>query len=74
MNKILTIKIGWVECLTFTDGSQLETAIRKKSVAQVKIHTLGAEGNKVALTKHHGATDTTLLFINNLLLMNSISY
>lgn len=55
--------MGKVENLTLADGSQLQTAIRKKPVNQVNIHALGAEGNEVALTKHHGGTDKALLFM-----------
>ncbi|EDJ90811.1 hypothetical protein CGSHi22421_05280 [Haemophilus influenzae R3021] len=47
--KILVIKVGQVETLTFSDGSQYESAIRKKVVPSVKIHSLGAEGNDVGL-------------------------
>ena len=49
--KILVIKVGQVETLTFSDGSQYESAIRKKSCAIGKIHSLGAEGNDVGLKK-----------------------
>lgn len=63
MSHILRIKVGKVESLTLPDGSQLQTAIRKKPVSQVNIHTLGAEGNEVALTKHHGGVDKALLFM-----------
>ena len=49
--KILVIKVGQVETLTFSDGSVYESAIRKKTVQSVKIHSLGAEGNEVGLKK-----------------------
>ena len=49
--KILVIKIGEVQTLTFADGSIYESAIRKQPVKSVKIHTLGAEGNDVGLKK-----------------------
>ena len=52
--KILIIKIGQVETLTFADGSQYASAIRKQPVSMVKIHSLGAEGNDVGLKAHHG--------------------
>ena len=44
---ILIIKTGLIETLTFPDGSSYESAIRKKPVSMVKVHTLGAEGNDV---------------------------
>ena len=47
--KILIIKTGLIETLTFPDGSSYESAIRKKPVPMVKVHTLGAEGNDVGL-------------------------
>ena len=52
--KILIIKTGLIETLTFPDGSSYESAIRKKPVSMVKVHTLGAEGNDVGLKAHHG--------------------
>ncbi|MDG6894194.1 MOSC domain-containing protein [Volucribacter amazonae] len=63
MAQILVIKIGKVQTLTFADGSVYETAIRKQPVSQVVINELGAEGNEVALTKHHGGVDKALLFM-----------
>ena len=49
--KILIIKTGLIETLTFPDGSSYESAIRKKPVQMVKVHTLGAEGNDVGLDR-----------------------
>lgn len=63
--KILVIKIGQVETLTFADGSVYETAIRKQPVPSVNIHTLGAEGNDVGLKKHHGGVDKSLFFMSD---------
>ncbi|AIB44996.1 hypothetical protein H733_0175 [Haemophilus influenzae CGSHiCZ412602] len=79
--KILVIKVGQVETLTFSDGSQYESAIRKKTVPSVKIHSLGAEGNDVGLKKHHGGVDKSLFFMSadsfnelNTLLNKDFSY
>ena len=79
--KILVIKVGQVETLTFSDGSQYESAIRKKVVPSVKIHSLGAEGNDVGLKKHHGGVDKALFFMSadsfnelNTLLNKDFSY
>ena len=58
--KILIIKTGLIETLTFPDGSSYESAIRKKPVSMVKVHTLGAEGNDVGLKAHHGGVDKAL--------------
>lgn len=63
--KILIIKIGQVETLTFTDGSQYASAIRKQPVSMVKIHSLGAEGNDVGLKAHHGGVDKALFFMSD---------
>lgn len=63
--KILVIKIGKVQTLTFADGSIYESAIRKQPVKSVKIHTLGAEGNDVGLKKHHGGIDKALFFMSD---------
>ena len=60
--KILIIKTGLIETLTFPDGSSYESAIRKKPVSMVKVHTLGAEGNDVGLKAHHGGVDKALFF------------
>ena len=63
--KILIIKIGQVETLTFADGSQYASAIRKQPVSMVKIHSLGAEGNDVGLKAHHGGVDKALFFMSD---------
>ena len=39
--KILIIKTGLIETLTFPDGSSYESAIRKKPVPMVKVHIKG---------------------------------
>lgn len=62
--EVLIIKIGEVAQLTFSDGSQYESAIRKQPVASVKIHALGAEGNDVGLKAHHGGVDKALFFMS----------
>ncbi|MGY4676434.1 MOSC domain-containing protein [Pasteurella sp. P03HT] len=64
-SEILMIKVGGVETLTFSDGSTLETAIRKRPVPMVKVHQLGAEGNEVGLTAHHGGVDKALFFMSD---------
>ena len=63
--KILIIKTGLIETLTFPDGSSYESAIRKKPVQMVKVHTLGAEGNDVGLKAHHGGVDKALFFMSD---------
>lgn len=63
--KVLMIKIGQVQQLTFADGSSYESAIRKQPVESVKIHALGAEGNDVGLKKHHGGVDKALFFMSD---------
>ena len=63
--KILIIKTGLIETLTFPDGSSYESAIRKKPVSMVKVHTLGAEGNDVGLKAHHGGVDKALFFMSD---------
>ena len=63
--KILIIKTGLIETLTFPDGSSYESAIRKKPVPMVKVHTLGAEGNDVGLKAHHGGVDKALFFMSD---------
>ena len=63
--KILIIKTGLIETLTFPDGSSYESAIRKKPVSMVKVHTLGAEGNNVGLKAHHGGIDKALFFMSD---------
>ena len=63
--KILIIKTGLIETLTFPDGSSYESAIRKKTVPMVKVHTLGAEGNDVGLKAHHGGVDKALFFMSD---------
>ena len=63
--EVLIIKIGEVAQLTFADGSQYESAIRKQPVASVKIHALGAEGNDVGLKAHHGGPDKALFFMSD---------
>lgn len=79
--EILVIKIGQVQQLTFADGSQYESAIRKQPVESVKIHGLGAEGNDVGLKAHHGGVDKALFFMSadafpalNALLGENFSY
>ncbi|MDU5725513.1 MAG: MOSC domain-containing protein [Haemophilus parainfluenzae] len=51
--------------LTFPDGSSYESAICKKPVPMVKVHTLGAEGNDVGLKAHHGGVDKALFFMSD---------
>ena len=63
--KILIIKTGLIETLTFPDGSSYESAIRKKPVPMVNIHTMGAEGNDVGLKAHHGGVDKALFFMSD---------
>ena len=63
--KILIIKTGLIETLTFPDGSSYESAIRKKPVPMVKVHALGAEGNDVGLKAHHGGVDKALFFMSD---------
>ena len=63
--KILIIKTGLIETLTFPDGSSYESAIRKKPVSMVKVHALGAEGNDVGLKAHHGGIDKALFFMSD---------
>lgn len=63
--KILMIKIGKVEQLTFADGSMYESAIRKRPVNAVLIHECGAVGNDVGLKKHHGGPDKALFFMSD---------
>lgn len=63
--KILMIKIGEVEQLTFADGSMYESAIRKRPVNAVLIHECGAVGNDVGLKKHHGGPDKALFFMSD---------
>ena len=63
--EILVIKVGGVQQLTFADGTTYESAIRKKPVPLVKIHTLGAEGNDVGLKAHHGGPDKALFFMSD---------
>ena len=63
--KILIIKTGLIETLTFPDGSSYESAIRKKPVPMVKVHALGAEGNDVGLKAHHGGIDKALFFMSD---------
>ena len=63
--KILIIKTGLIETLIFPDGSSYESAIRKKPVPMVKVHTLGAEGNDVGLKAHHGGVDKALFFTSD---------
>ena len=63
--KILIIKTGLIETLTFPDGSSYESAIRKKPVSMVKVHALGAEGNDVGLKAHHGGVDKALFFMSD---------
>ena len=63
--KILIIKTGLIETLTSPDGSSYESAIRKKPVSMVKVHTLGAEGNDVGLKAHHGGVDKALFFMSD---------
>ncbi|WP_109078009.1 MOSC domain-containing protein [Aggregatibacter kilianii] len=79
--EVLIIKIGQVQQLTFADGSQYESAIRKQPVESVKIHGLGAEGNDVGLKAHHGGVDKALFFMSadafpalNALLGENFSY
>ncbi|OOF82655.1 MOSC domain-containing protein [Rodentibacter caecimuris] len=64
-SEILVIKIGEVEQLTFADGTGYESAIRKRPVSSVKIHSLGAYGNDVGLKKHHGGVDKALFFMSD---------
>ena len=63
--KILMIKIGEVEQLSFADGSMYESAIRKRPVNAVLIHERGAVGNDVGLKKHHGGPDKALFFMSD---------
>ncbi len=63
--EILVIKVGGVQQLTFADETTYESAIRKKPVPSVKIHTLGAEGNDVGLKAHHGGPDKALFFMSD---------
>ena len=63
--KFLLLKTGLIETLTFPDGSSYESAIRKKPVPMVKVHTLGAEGNDVGLKAHHGGVDKALFFMSD---------
>lgn len=65
MAKVLIIKIGLVETVAFSDGSILETAIRKKPVDFVQVHELGAVGNDVGLKAHHGGVDKALFFMSD---------
>ncbi|MDU8923932.1 MOSC domain-containing protein [Pasteurellaceae bacterium LIM206] len=62
-SKVLQIKIGRPQRLTFADGSTLETAIRKQPVEQVFITTLGPQGNDVGLKAHHGGVDKAVFFM-----------
>ena len=63
-SQILIIKIREVQNLTFQDGSQYETAIRKMPVPRVSVHKLGAVGNDVGLKAHHGGVDKALFFMS----------
>lgn len=61
--EVLAMKIGLVEKITFTDGTTLESAIRKQPVEQMIVTEMGAEGNDVGLKAHHGGVDKALLFM-----------
>lgn len=61
--EVLAMKIGLVEKITFTDGTTLESAIRKQPVKQMIVTEMGAEGNDVGLKAHHGGVDKALFFM-----------
>ncbi|TCP88828.1 MOSC domain-containing protein YiiM [Cricetibacter osteomyelitidis] len=61
--KVLQIKIGLPTLLTFDDGTQFESAIRKQPVDKVFITTLGPQGNDVGLKAHHGGVDKAVFFM-----------
>ncbi|MDG2959629.1 MOSC domain-containing protein [Bisgaard Taxon 10/6] len=63
MSHILAVKVAQTETLLLSDGSSIETAIRKKAVNSVRVHQLGAEGNDVGDKKHHGGADKALFFM-----------
>lgn len=63
MADVLAIKLALVEQLMLSDGSTLETAIRKKPALQAVVHKLGAEGNDIGYKKHHGGVDKALFFM-----------
>ena len=71
MQKILVIKVGQVETLTFSDGSQYESAIRKKSCAIGK-NSFSWCGRKRCWfkKKHHGGVDKASFLCRQILLMN----
>lgn len=64
MADILSIKIGLVEQVVFSNGTVLDSAIRKKPVEAVTIHQFGAEGDDVGLKAHHGGVDKALFFMS----------
>ena len=63
--EVLAMKIGLVEKITFSDGTTLESAIRKQPVEQMVVNEMGAEGNDVGLKAHHGGVDKALFFMSD---------
>ena len=63
--EVLVMKIGLVEKMTFSDGTTLESAIRKQPVEQIVVNEMGAEGNDVGLKAHHGGVDKALFFMSD---------
>ncbi|WP_314878431.1 MOSC domain-containing protein [Haemophilus parahaemolyticus] len=63
--EVLAMKIGLVEKVTFSDGTTLESAIRKQPVEQIVVNKMGAEGNDVGLKAHHGGVDKALFFMSD---------
>ncbi|MGF7452770.1 MOSC domain-containing protein [Pasteurella bettyae] len=61
--KVLALKIGLVEEVTFADGITLASAIRKQPIDEMVINELGALGNDVGLKAHHGGVDKALFFM-----------
>ena len=63
--EVLAMKIGLVEKVIFSDGTTLESAIRKQPVEQIVVNKMGAEGNDVGLKAHHGGVDKALFFMSD---------
>nr|WP_314739600.1 MOSC domain-containing protein [uncultured Haemophilus sp.] len=61
--RVLAMKVGLVDNVTFADGTTLESAIRKQPVETMTVNEMGAEGNDVGLKAHHGGVDKALFFM-----------
>lgn len=61
--KVLQLKTGLPQQVSFSDGETIETAIKKQPVESILVDEQGIVGNDVGLKQHHGGADKAIFFM-----------